>query len=64
MTATETIQKRKEASMPVKGLDRCFVCEKKFENGEYPHLAFVEKYENVFVCKDCAREISKNRVEG
>lgn len=63
MTATETIKKRKEKSMPVKGLGKCFVCEKKFETDEYPYLALVKKHENMFVCKDCARKINKDRVE-
>ena len=63
MTATEIIRKRKEKSMSVKGLDKCFVCEKKFETDEYPYLALVKKHENMFVCKDCARKINKDRVE-
>ena len=63
MTATETIQKRKEASIPVKGLDRCFVCKKKFEIDEYPYLALIEKHNNEFICKDCARKVNKDRVE-
>lgn len=63
MTATETIRKRKEKSMSVKRLDKCFVCEKKFEADEYPYLALVSKYKNVFICKDCARKVNKDRVE-
>ena len=46
MTATETIKKRKEKSMSVKGLGKCF-----------------KRHKNMFVCKDCARKVNKDRVE-
>lgn len=63
MTATETIKKRKEKSMPVKGLDKCFVCGKEFEIDEYPYLALIEKHNNRFICKNCAKKVNKDRVE-
>ena len=59
MTVKDTIKKRREVGLKTKGLDRCFVCDKKFEGDDFPYLAMIRNYSNQFICDDCANKIIK-----
>lgn len=63
MTVGDTILKREQIGMKTKGFDKCFICKHKFNPSEIPYLALIRTHPNVFICKDCAKKVNKERVE-
>lgn len=61
-TFGDTISYRKTLGLNNKGLSKCFICGKKFNDDEYPYLAAVKNHKNVFICKDCAKEVKSNDI--
>ena len=45
-------------------LCECFICSRPFKDKDYPWLAFVKGYKNVFVCKRCGQQIQKEQGQG
>ena len=59
MTVRDTISSRERKGLKNSGLDRCFVCGKKFDDDYFPNLALIKGAKNQFICDDCAEAVQK-----
>ena len=57
MTVGDTLKRREEAGVKSKGLDKCFVCGKKFHSEETPYLALIKNHSNMLICEKCAEGV-------
>lgn len=57
----DTISVREKYGMKTVGLDKCFICEKRFDGDYLPYLALIRGHKNQFICDDCAKVVQKGR---
>ena len=45
----------------MKGMYKCFCCQKPFKDEDHINICFVRAYKNVIVCDECAETINSSR---
>jgi hypothetical protein len=61
MTVKNTISAREQKGMKSAGLDKCFICGKRFDGDYLPYLALIRGHKNQFICDECAESVQKVR---
>ena len=60
-TLGETKKRAQELGVHEHDIDKCFVCEHKFTDDDYPYLAIFKGRKNDFICEECAKKVKSGQ---